>query len=151
MTMRSPAGAPGTSFSGPWNAPTGPGPNSTCSRCLWGRRVPGSLPCSPSCFPRTGPEWFSDQLNLAADPKVRAEALQGVVMVEVAEMTGSTRAEIQSLKAFLSRTNDGGIRLAWRRNPEPMPRRCILVGTSNEAECLPNDWDRAPALPGGRG
>ena len=91
-------------------------------------------------FPEDRPEWFSDQLNLAADPKVRAEALQGVVMVEVAEMTGSTRAEIQSLKAFLSRTNDGGIRLAWRRNPEPMPRRCILIGTSNEAECLPNDW-----------
>ena len=21
-----------------------------------------------------------------------------------------------------------------------MPRRCILVGTSNETECLPNDW-----------
>ena len=91
-------------------------------------------------FPEDRPEWFSDQLNLAADPKVRAEALQGVVLVEVAEMTGSTRAEIQSLKAFLSRTNDGGIRFAWRRNPESMPRRCILVGTSNEAECLPNDW-----------
>ncbi len=81
-------------------------------------------------FPEDRPEWFSDQLNLAADPKVRAEALQGVVMVEVAEMTGSTRAEIQSLKAFLSRTNDGGIRLAWRRNPEPMPRRCILIPRS---------------------
>ena len=84
--------------------------------------------------------WFTDNLNLAADAKARAEALQGAVVVEVSEMTGSTRAEIQSLKAFLSRTDDGGVRLAWRRNPDRLPRRCILVGTSNEVQCLPNDW-----------
>ena len=91
-------------------------------------------------FPDDHPEWFTDNLNLAAAPKEKAEALQGVVIVEVSEMTGSTRAEILTLKAFLSRTNDSGVRLAWRRNPEQLPRRCILVGTSNEAECLPNDW-----------
>ena len=83
--------------------------------------------------------WFSDALSLSADAKTRAEALQGRVLVEVSEMTGSTRAEIQALKGFLSRTDDGGVRLAWRRNPEPMPRRCILVGTANDVECLPND------------
>ena len=90
-------------------------------------------------FPEDHGEWFSDSLNLAADPKVRAEALQGFVLVEIAEMTGSTRAEIQSLKAFLSRADDGGVRLAYRHNPERLPRRCILFGTSNVAECLPND------------
>ena len=85
--------------------------------------------------------WFGDNLNFAADAKARAEALQGAVVVEVSEMTGSTRAEIQALKAFLSRTDDGGgVRLAYRRNPESRPRLCILVGTSNEAQCLPNDW-----------
>ena len=90
-------------------------------------------------FPEDRAEWFTDSLSLAADAKTRAEALQGRVLVEISEMTGSTRAEIQALKAFLSRQDDGGARLSYRRNPEPMPRRCILVGTSNEAECLPND------------
>ena len=91
-------------------------------------------------FPGDAPAgWFGDNLNFAADAKARAEALQGAVVVEVSEMTGSTRAEIQALKAFLTRTDDG-VRLAYRRNPESHPRLCILVGTSNEAQCLPNDW-----------
>ena len=92
-------------------------------------------------FPPDAPAgWFTDNLNLAADPKVRAEALQGAVVVEVSEMTGSRRSEIEALKAFLTRTDDGGVRLAFRRNPDRLPRRCILVGTTNEAQCLPNDW-----------
>ena len=84
-------------------------------------------------------EWFSDGLRLAADDKVRAEALQGRVIVEAAEMAGSTRAERESLKAFLSRTDDGSVRLAYRRNPELMRRRCVMAGTTNDPHCLPAD------------
>ena len=84
-------------------------------------------------------EWFSDGLRLAADDKVRAEALQGRVIVEAAEMAGSTRAERESLKAFLSRTNDGSVRLAYRRDPETMRRRCVMAGTTNDSHCLPTD------------
>ena len=84
-------------------------------------------------------EWFSDGLRLAADDKVRAESLQGRVIVEAAEMAGSTRAERESLKAFLSRTDDGSVRLAYRRNPETMRRRCAMAGTSNDPACLPAD------------
>ena len=90
-------------------------------------------------LPPERPEWFADGLHLAADPKARAEALQGRVVVEAAEMAGSTRAELESLKAFLSRTDDGSIRLAFRRNPETMLRRCVIVGTTNDPHCLPND------------
>ena len=84
-------------------------------------------------------EWFSDGLRLAADDKIRAEALQGRVIVEAAEMAGSTKAERESLKAFLSRTDDGAVRLAYRRNPETMRRRCVMAGTSNDHACLPAD------------
>ena len=90
-------------------------------------------------LPPEMPELFNDGLHLAEDPKFRAEALQGRAIVEASEMAGSTKAEIESLKAFLSRTDDGGVRMAYRRNPEAMPRRCIIVGTSNNPECLPND------------
>ena len=82
---------------------------------------------------------MNDGLHLAADPKVRAEALLGRVVVEAGEMAGSNRADLESLKAFVSRQDDGGIRLAFRRNPEPAPRRCIIVGTSNRLDVLPND------------
>ena len=81
---------------------------------------------------------FSDALRFSADDKVRAEALQGRLIVEAAEMSGATRADIDSMKAFLSRTDDNSIRLAYRRNPESMPRRCIIVGTADHAHALPN-------------
>ena len=59
-------------------------------------------------------------------------------MVEVSEMSGSTTAELENLKAFLSRTTDR-LRLAYRRNPETFPRRCGIVGTANGTHVLPND------------
>ena len=90
-------------------------------------------------FPSENAGWVNDGLHLSADPKVRAEALLGRVVVEASEMAGSTRADLESLKSFISRQNDGGIRLAFRRNPEDAPRRCIVVGTSNRHDSLPND------------
>ena len=85
------------------------------------------------------PEWFSDSLEMSDGPKRMAEALQGRVIVEVAEMVGSTKADQNRLKAFISRRDDGGVRLAYRHNPEALPRRCIIVGTTNDPESLPND------------
>ena len=49
------------------------------------------------------------------------------------------RAERESLKAFLSRTDDGSVRLAYRRNPETMLRRCVIAGSTNDPHCLPAD------------
>lgn len=91
-------------------------------------------------LPPDMPDLFNDGLHLAADPRIRAEALQGRAIVEASEMAGSTRAEMESLKAFLSRTDDGGQRMAYRRNPEAMPRRCIIVGTSNNPEHAITAW-----------
>ena len=84
-------------------------------------------------------EMFTDGLNMAATPKERVEALQGRAIVEAAEMQGARRADMESLKAFLSRTNDGSTRLSYRLNPESMPRRCILVGTADRPDPLPDD------------
>ena len=83
--------------------------------------------------------WFADGLHLADDPKSRAEALLGRVIVEASEMAGSNRAELESLKAFITRQDDGAVRLSYRRNPETMLRRCIIVGTTNRRDSLPND------------
>lgn len=88
------------------------------------------------------PKWqhlFSDALRFTADDKARAEALQGRAIVEAAEMAGASRAEIDSMKAFLTRTDDGSVRLAYRRNPERLLRRCIIIGTADNERPLPND------------
>ena len=53
-----------------------------------------------------------------ADVKAQVEALQGRVLVEVAEMSGSTRAEVESIKTFLARQDDGAVRLTYRRGPD---------------------------------
>ena len=90
-------------------------------------------------LPPDQPELFADGLHLAAGAKDRAEALQGRVIVEVAEMAGTNRAELESLKAFLSRVDDGTVRLAYRHNPESSPRRAVIVGTTNDETPLPND------------
>ena len=69
------------------------------------------------------------------------EAIQGKALVEIAEMQGMTSARLDKIKAFMTRTEDGGIRLAYRRNPEPSPRRCVFLGTCNDdgTGTLPND------------
>ena len=82
--------------------------------------------------------WFTDGLSFHDDQKTKAEALQGMVLVEASEMTGSTKAEVEGIKKFLSRTNDN-IRLTYRRDPSPLLRRCMIVGTTNDPRCLPND------------
>ena len=57
----------------------------------------------------------------------------------MSDLQGFTKADMQSLKSFITRRDDGSVRLSYRRNPETMMRRCVLVGTSDRAECLPND------------
>ena len=83
--------------------------------------------------------WFSSSLNLSDNTQKRVESLLGRVIVEASEMVGVDRAEVNSLKNFLTMRNDGTIRLAYRKDPELMYRRCIMIGTTNEKNCLPND------------
>ena len=90
-------------------------------------------------LPQHDPQLFSDGLVLSSSDKQRAEALQGRAIVEASEMRGSTRGELDSIKSFLTRQDDGIVRLSYRRNPEPSPRRCVIIGTTNKEECLPND------------
>ena len=90
-------------------------------------------------LPPEHPEFFSDSLKFDGRTKEMTEALLGRVIVEAGEMAGVGRADLASLKAFITRRDDGSVRLAYRRNPEPMPRRCVIVGSVDRPECLPND------------
>jgi predicted P-loop ATPase len=78
-----------------------------------------------------GPQSFSDQSILAADEKAQAEAVQGVLLFEISELDGMSRAEMSKVKAFLSRNVDR-IRHAYARHRVDQPRTCVFIGTTNE-------------------
>ena len=90
-------------------------------------------------LPPKEPSWFSDSLTMSDNLQKMVEALQGRVLVELSDLQGFRKADMQSLKSFITRRDDGSVRLSFRRNPETMQRRCVLVGTADRAECLPND------------
>ena len=90
-----------------------------------------STACSQMLPPEMRRDGFSDSLNLGHDEKARVESIQSRIIVEVQELAGLRRGELESVKAFLSRQEDS-VRLAYRRNPETMPRRCVFIGTGNK-------------------
>ena len=92
-----------------------------------------------SLLPPDATEWFADGLNCLSTDKEFAEALAGRVIVELSEMRGRSLADIDALKARLTRTNDGYHRGAYARHAETQLRRAIIVGTTNSMAALPND------------
>ena len=106
---------------------------------LIGPQRAGKSQLLTNLLPPEHPDWFSDSVCVSDPAQKRLEGMLGRVIVELSELTGFRRAELESLKAFISRRDDGATRLAYRRDPETALRRFILVGTSNDVECLPND------------
>jgi len=82
-----------------------------------------------------GEENFSDQTILAADDREQAERIRGVWIYEIADLAGMRRAEVEKVKAFITRTHDR-VRPAYARHRIDVPRRCIFFGTTNEEEYL---------------
>jgi hypothetical protein len=80
-------------------------------------------------------DWFTDDLPLNADSRRVMETLRGRWIVEASELSGMRKAEVEHLKAFLSRRIDRG-RPAYGRLPTEAPRQCIAVGTTNKGEYL---------------
>ena len=90
-------------------------------------------------FSESQHEWHGDGVDLGARPKEQSEQLSGRAVCELSELAGLRKAEIEKLKSFITRQDDGQFRWAYARSPVPSPRVCVFVGTTNEAECLPND------------
>lgn len=80
---------------------------------------------------KLGGDWFSDSLSLAdTRDKTAAEKLQGQWIVEIGEMQGSRKADIDVMKGFISRQVDE-YRPAYGRVTEKHPRTAIICGTTN--------------------
>lgn len=76
-----------------------------------------------------GGEWYAD-IVLRTDHKDTVQLINGAWIIEVSEMAGLRKAEIESLKAFLSRPTDS-IRPPYGKTPQEYPRRSIFIGTIN--------------------
>ena len=80
---------------------------------------------------RLGGDWYSDSLSLTdMNDKTAAEKLQGYWIIEIGELAGMKKADIDKVKAFVSRQDDK-YRASFGRRVTPHPRQCIFFGTTN--------------------
>lgn len=79
--------------------------------------------------------WFTDQLEIGADPKVTIEKTAGAWIVEMPELDGLGRRDTNRVKSFITTTHDRA-RLAYSRFAVTRPRQFVLFGTTNESRYL---------------
>ena len=83
-------------------------------------------------------DYFSDSIDLSAKNKECVENAGNAVICELSDLQGSTRTDLERLKAFITRQADT-FRGAYMRYTEDKPRRWIMVGTTNSKTPLPSD------------
>lgn len=85
-------------------------------------------------FARMGGGWFSDSMPELKDQKA-LEAVQGSWIIELGELDGLRRVDVNSVKHFVSKREDR-FRVAYGKRVEHFPRRCVFFGTTNEEDFL---------------
>lgn len=78
--------------------------------------------------------WFNDSLR-TFEGKEASELLQGVWLVEIAELQAFRNSDVSRIKQFVSQQADR-FRAAYGRHVKEMPRRCVFFGTTNDREYL---------------
>lgn len=76
--------------------------------------------------------WFNDS-DVNMTNKEGYEALHGSWIIELAELASVKRADIESVKTFISKREDT-YRKAYGRRAGNYPRQCVFFGTTNEYE-----------------
>lgn len=76
-----------------------------------------------------GQDFFTDELAVLGS-KDAAQQLQGNLIIELAELDALDRAEVKTIKAFLTRQVDK-VRLPYARTVSPLKRQCVFAGTVN--------------------
>ena len=84
-----------------------------------------------------GDKWFSDSAPFNAEPRETIEQLRGRWIIECADLAGVRKAEVEHVKAFLSRSVDTA-RLAYERETTRFPRQCVFIGSTNDQHYLPS-------------
>lgn len=83
---------------------------------------------------KLGGPWFTDNFSTVLG-KEAYEQIQGCWIVEMGEMAGLKKAEVEHVKLFVSKQEDR-LRMAYGKRVEAFPRQCIFIGTTNDSEPL---------------
>ncbi len=83
---------------------------------------------------KLGGQWFSDTLT-DIKGKESYEALDGVWIMEMGELTALKKSERETIKQYISKQSDT-YRKAFERNVTVNKRQCIFIGTTNDTEFL---------------
>jgi predicted P-loop ATPase len=78
--------------------------------------------------------WYNDSIR-TFEGKEASELLQGVWLVEVAELDAFRKTDVSRIKQFLSLRYDR-YRAAYGRNVKELPRCCVFFGTCNVSDFL---------------
>lgn len=85
---------------------------------------------------KLGREWFSDSFNFSMlHSKESYEQIQGVWLVEIGELVGLRKADVEAAKQFISKREDS-FRVAYGRNTTTFRRQCIFFGSTNNPQFL---------------
>jgi predicted P-loop ATPase len=75
-----------------------------------------------------------------------ARKMRGCLVAELAEMRGMRAADIERIKAFITRTHEHWVP-KYKEFAITYPRRFIMIGTTNDEEFLPQDTEHRRWLP----
>ena len=94
---------------------------------------------------KLGKSWFSDTFN-TVQGKEAYEQLQGAWIIEMAELSGLKKAEVETIKHFITKTEDQ-FRPAYARTVESYKRQCVFFGTTNKDDFLRDPTGNRRFLP----
>src|SRR5690606_5564456 len=77
-----------------------------------------------------GDEYFTDEFQLGMNSQKTLEAISGKWLIEVAELSGIRKGEVETIKATISRRTDRA-RKAYDRLVSEVPRQCVFIGSTN--------------------
>lgn len=83
---------------------------------------------------KLGKDWYSDSFG-TVQGKEAFEQIQGVWLVEMGELAGLKKAEMETIKHFISKQEDR-YRVAYGRRIDNFPRQCVFFGTTNNKDFL---------------
>jgi len=83
---------------------------------------------------KLGLDWFSDTFT-TVQGKEAFEQIQGAWIVEIAELAGLKKAEVETIKHYVTKREDS-FRPAYGRVVETYRRQCVFFGTTNNRDFL---------------
>jgi predicted P-loop ATPase len=86
-------------------------------------------------FKMLGSQWFSDSVQTIDGSTKTMEAMRGAWIIELGELSSLKRAEIETVKHFLAKSEDI-YREAYGKRIDYFPRQCVFFATTNESDFL---------------